>query len=110
VVWTGHFEKFSKMVHLLLRLALEFVLNGRDILLTRVIGFLIITVVSSRHNDALGVPLLPLPTTLGAFPSTLDGGFGWCCSAIASNYFCIAQDEGDPNCLLTRGVSGGDMK
>jgi hypothetical protein len=105
VVWTGRFEKFLKMVLRLPRLVLEIMFSGRDILLIGVVSFLVITIVVGRNGDASGVPLLPLLAALGALPSILDGGFGWCCSSTTSGCFHVAQDEGGPNHLLARGVS-----
>jgi hypothetical protein len=87
VVWIGRFEKFLKMVPQLPCLTLEITFSGRDILLAGVASFLI---VASSNGDALGVPLLPLLATLGALPSTLDGGLGWCWSAATGGCFHIA--------------------
>jgi hypothetical protein len=64
------------MVLKLSRLALEVVLSDRNILLTGVTNFLAGAVITSDDSDALGVPLLPLLSTLDAFLSALDGGFG----------------------------------
>jgi hypothetical protein len=98
------------MVLCLLGLALEITLGDCDILLVGDISFLIIAVIAGHDSDALGVLLLPLPASLGEFPSALDGGFAWCCSATAGGYFHVAQDEGGPNRVLIRGVPCGDIK
>jgi hypothetical protein len=86
------------MVLRLPHLVLEIVLGDGDILFTGVVSFLII---ASCSSDAPGLPCLPPLATLGTFSTALDGGFEWCCSATAGGYFCVAQDEGNPNCLLT---------
>jgi hypothetical protein len=55
MVWTDHLEKFLEMVYQLLRRVLEVTLSSRDVLLVRVICFLVV---------------------LGAFLSAFVGGFG----------------------------------
>jgi hypothetical protein len=55
MVWTDHLEKFLEMVYQLLRRVLEVTLSSRDVLLVRVIYFLVV---------------------LGAFLSAFVGGFG----------------------------------
>jgi hypothetical protein len=106
----GRFEKFLKMILRPPRLALEVTLGSRDILLTRVIGFLIIAVVAGSDCNASGMPLLPLFTIISTFPNALVGGFGWCCLAAVGGCFQVAQNEGSPNRLLARGVLSGDIK
>jgi hypothetical protein len=110
VVGISCFKKFLEMVLRLPHLALEIVFGGRDIHLTGVVGFLVVTVVAGRNDDTLEAPLRPLLDTIGALPSSLDGGLRWCGSAAAHGCFCVAQDEGGPNRLLTRGVSSGDVE
>jgi hypothetical protein len=77
-------------------MALEIMLHGCDILLARVVCFLVITVITGSHCNASGVPLLPLPVTLGAFSSILDISFGWCCFAAAVDCFCVAKMKTAP--------------
>jgi hypothetical protein len=89
---------------------LDVVLGGCDKLLDGVTSFLIITVIIGHDNDASGVLLWPLLGTIGAFASTLNSGFGRWCSAATRGRFCVAQDEGGLDHLLTRGVSGGDVE
>jgi hypothetical protein len=92
------------------RLALEVTLGSRDILLTRVIGFVIIAVITCSDCNASWMPLLPLFTIISTFPNALVGGFGWCCLVVAGGCFQVAQNEGSPNRLLARGVLSGDVK
>jgi hypothetical protein len=110
VVQTCRFEKFLKMVLRIPRQALEVRHDSHEILLSRVASFLVVAIVARRDSDALGAPLLPLLAALGAFPRTIDGGFGWCCSIVDGGCFHVAQDEGSPNRLLVRVVPGGDIK
>jgi hypothetical protein len=111
MVQTCHFEKLLKIVLRVPHLAFEVMLDGRDVLLIGVVRFLVIAVVADSDCDpSSGVPLLPLFVTIGTFPSALDGGFGRCYSAAASGHFHIAQNEGSPNRLLTKGVLGGNIK
>jgi hypothetical protein len=98
------------MVLWLPHLVLENTLCGHDILFAGVISFLIIATIVGRDSDELGVLLLPFLATLGAFPSALDGGFGWCYSVAAGDCFHVAQDESGPNRLLARGVPNGNVK
>jgi hypothetical protein len=62
---------FLEMVLRLLRLTHEITFGSHDIHLTRVVHFLIITVVAGHNGDTMGVPLLPVLATLGAFLSAL---------------------------------------
>jgi hypothetical protein len=66
------------------------VLDGCDILLARVVCFLVVVVIAGSDRDVPGAPLQPLLITLGAFPSTLGGGFKWCYTATAVGRFRIA--------------------
>jgi hypothetical protein len=104
VVWTGHFEKFLKIVLRLPHLALEITFGGCDILLAGVISFIIIAIIIGRNGNVLGVLLLPLLPALGVLSSTLDGGLGWCGSTTVGGRFHVAHDEGGPNHLLMRHV------
>jgi hypothetical protein len=106
MVQTSRFEKFLKMVLQLPRLVLEVTLGGRDILLIGVVCFLVVVVAVGSDFNPSGALLLPLLASLIAF----DGGFGWCDRATAGGHFPIAQNEGNPNRLLARGMPGGDIK
>jgi hypothetical protein len=108
MVLTGYFEKFLKVVLRLPRLALEIMLDGRDVLLIGVVCFLVITIVACSDCNALGVPLLPLLAALCTFPSVLGGGFGSCYTAATIDCFHVHQNESGPNHLFARSVLGGD--
>jgi hypothetical protein len=103
-------QKFLEMVLQLPHLTLEIMFGCRDILLTRVIIFLIVTIISGRNGDMLRVSLLPLLAALGTLLSAIDGGLERCYSATAGGYFHVAQDKGGPNCLLARGVLSGNVE
>jgi hypothetical protein len=90
VVRSGYFEKFLKMVLQLPCLALEVAFGGRNMFLAGGASFLIIAVITGRDSNAPRASLLPLLATLGAFPSTFDGGFGKLCSAAASGRLRVA--------------------
>jgi hypothetical protein len=92
------------MVLRLPRLAPEIIFSRRDILLTRVIGFLIVTIIIGHKGDMLGAgghcfcPFLPpLAPILAPLMVALDGA-------------ARPPLEGGPNCLLTRGMLSGDVK
>jgi hypothetical protein len=97
------------MVLLLSRMALDVALGGYDILLARVINFLVIAVVTGHSCNASGVSLLSLFANLGSFPSTLNGGLGRCCIATTGCCFHVGQNKSSSNRLLTIGVLGGDI-
>jgi hypothetical protein len=109
-MWEGHFEMFFKMVLRCSHLALEAMFSGRDTLLARVTGFLIATAIVGRYDDAVRAPLLPLLAALGAFHSTLGGGHRWGCPAATGGRFHATLDEGNPNHLLARGLSSGNVE
>jgi hypothetical protein len=90
VVWAGHFEKFIEMVLRLLCLVLEITFDGRDILLAKIVSFLITVAIADHNGDVSGAPLLPLLAVVGVLPSALDGGLGWCDSAAAGVLFHVA--------------------
>jgi hypothetical protein len=90
VVRTCHFKKFLEVFRRLLHLALEVILGICEIHLTRVTSFLVVADVTGRNNDVLGAPLVPLLATLGAFPSTLNGGFGRWWLAATRGYFGVS--------------------
>jgi hypothetical protein len=80
MVRIGHFEKFLEMVLWLPCLSHEVALGGRNILLTRIVCFLVIAIVAGSDCNVPGALLLPPITALGTFHSSLDGNFGWCCA------------------------------
>jgi hypothetical protein len=75
VVWTGYFDKFLKMVLRLLHLMIEITLDNRDILLTRVINFLVITIIAGRNGDAQGHRFYPFLPSLTPFLAPLMAAF-----------------------------------
>jgi hypothetical protein len=103
-------QKFLEMVLQLPHLTLEIVFGGRDILLTGVISFLSVAIISGRNGDMSRTSLLPLLATLGTLLSAIDSGLERCCSATAGGYFHVAQDKGSPNCLIARGVLSGNVE
>jgi hypothetical protein len=110
MVQTGRFEKLLKMIFRLPRLALEVMHNGCDILLIRAIRVLIIIVATSSESDPSKVSLLPLLPPLAPFlvplPLALDG----VARVSLGTIFPIAKNIDDLDFLLTRGVSGGNIK
>jgi hypothetical protein len=59
-------------------------------LLTGVAGLPVITAIAGYYSNAMGLPLLPFLAVIGAFPSALNGGLGWCGSATAGGRFRVA--------------------
>jgi hypothetical protein len=107
MVQTGRFEKLLKMIFRLPRLALEVMHNGCDILLVRAIRVLIIIVATSSESDPSKVSLLPpLAPFLVPLPLALDG----VARVSLGTIFPIAKNIDDLDFLLTRGVSGGNIK
>jgi hypothetical protein len=98
------------MVFWLARLALEITLGGHDILLVRAVHFFVIIIAIGSDYDPSGSPLLPLLTTLSPYLSAFAGGFGRCFPAPTGDRFPITQNKDDPDRLLAKGVSDGDIK
>jgi hypothetical protein len=94
------------MVFQLLGLALKIALSGHDILLIRVVHFLVFIDATGSDCNPLRAPLWPISTTLGAFADD----FGRCCSAAAGDCFPIAEIKEGPDHLLARDMLGGDIK
>jgi hypothetical protein len=90
-------------------LVLEIMFGDCDIPLVGVVSFLIATIIAGRNGDALGVPLLLLLVTLGAFPNALGGGLRWCLPATTGACFHVAQDKSGPDRLLARGMLSGSV-
>jgi hypothetical protein len=67
VVRIGHFAKFLEMVFWLPCLVLEIVLGGYDVLLLRVIRFLVVSIVAGRDCDPLGHHFCPFLSPLAPF-------------------------------------------
>jgi hypothetical protein len=110
IVLTGHFNKFLKMVIWLSCLSLEVTLDGRNILLVRVVCFLVVVVAAGNDCDPSGASLFSLLATFSALPSAFDSGFECFRLASTSSCFPIAWREGSPNRLLARGMPSGDIK
>jgi hypothetical protein len=103
--WAGHLEKLLEVIGRLSCLTFEATLCGGDVFFIEVISLSVIVafIVASSNSDQLGAPLWP---PLVAFASNL----GRCPSATGGAHLPIALDKNGPDCLLTRGVSGGDVK
>jgi hypothetical protein len=81
MVWmmrTGRSKKFLKVVFGQPSLPLVVTFGSCYELLTRVVSSLVIVAIAGHHGNATGSALLPLLTTLSAFPGTFDGGLGGC--------------------------------
>jgi hypothetical protein len=74
MVQTHQFEKFLEVLIWLSCLVLEIALGGHDILLVRVIRFLVIVVAAGSSCDMLGALIMP---PFATFLSTFADGFGW---------------------------------
>jgi hypothetical protein len=111
IVQECRFEKFLIVIDWLSLMALEIVLDGRDLLLVGVVSSLVIVIIiaCSDHNP-FGVPLLPVFASLGAFPRAFTGSLGWCPLAAAWDHFLVALNEDGHDCFITRSALGGDVK
>jgi hypothetical protein len=86
-------------------------LGGRDVLLVRVIHFLVIIIILAGHGyNPLRASLLPLLATHRVLLGTMDGNVGWRRSAIARDRFPAAWDREMPSRLLISGVMGSDAE
>jgi hypothetical protein len=109
MVQTGRLEKFLKMVIQLLRLVLEIVFGGRDILLVRAVCILAVIVATGHECHPSWVPLLPLLAALITFLGDFASGFRWCYSAAIEDHFLLTQNKDGPDHILSRGVPCGDI-
>jgi hypothetical protein len=89
---------------------LKWSLGGHHTLLARVAGFLITTIIVGCRGAAAWAPPQPHHATHAALLNALGGGLGWLYPASTGDRFRVAQDEGYPNRLLTRGVSSGNVE
>jgi hypothetical protein len=111
MVGSGRLEKLIEVIGTLPRLALEVTLGGGNELLIGIVSLLVVVTLIIAGSDCapLGLPLWP---PLGAFGAPLHAFAGcleWCPSAITGDRPPVALDENNPDCLLTRGVPGGNV-
>jgi hypothetical protein len=86
----GLLEESLKVVCWRLRMVLDTTPGYHNVLLVRVICFLVVTVVvASRDCNQLRALILPLLAALGILLGALDGNVGWRRSAAAGDYFPI---------------------
>jgi hypothetical protein len=62
-------------------------LGSREILLIRVVCFLVIVIIAGSNCEQSRAPLLPLSATFAAFLSAFAGGFGRCHCLLPGNIF-----------------------
>jgi hypothetical protein len=112
MVGVGSLEKLLEVIGRLSCLALEVVLGSSDVFLIRVISLLVVVklIIASSNCDPLGAPLWPSLTAFGASFCTFASSLAWRPLAINGDCLPIALDEDGPNCLLTGGMLGGDVK
>jgi hypothetical protein len=91
-------------------LVLKIMLNSHDMLLVRVIHFLVIIVVATGNNcGPLKVPLLPLFAAFGILLAPLPAALGGAPDSLRGP-FAIALNEHGPDRLFTRSMPSGDVK
>jgi hypothetical protein len=112
MIWACHFEELFKVIGKLSCLVLKVTLNDSDVFFVRVIGLLVMVtlITPSSNGDLLGALLwpllLPLPLLFTPLPAALCNAPQLPMGAPPS----LALDENSFDCLLTRGVSGGDVE
>jgi hypothetical protein len=100
MVLTGCFEKFLKVVLRLPRLALEIMLDGRDVLLIGVVCFLVITVVACSDCDALGCHFFPFLLPFAPFLASLVVALGHATRLPPSTAFTFTRMKAAPTTSL----------
>jgi hypothetical protein len=106
VIQTGRLKESLKVVCRWSRMALEALFCGHDVLLVRVICFLVIIIADSIRKP----PRAPLSTALGALLGSLDGDVGWHHSVATGDLFLVTWGIDNPDRILFGGVLGGDVK
>jgi hypothetical protein len=92
-------------------LALEVMLGARDMVLPiGAIRFLIAVVVAGSSCDLLEAPFLALLASIGAFFCHICQWLGLVSTVVAGGHFPITLNKDGPDRLLTRGMTGGDVK
>jgi hypothetical protein len=94
----GLIEESLKVVYRWLHLVLDTTPGGHDVLLVRVIRFLVINVIGRDYNP-LRASLAPLLAALGALLDALDGDVGWRRSDVVEDCFPALWDKDRPGCL-----------
>jgi hypothetical protein len=112
MIWVGHLKKLLKVISRLSRRALEIALDSGDGFLTGVIGLLVVDIfiTTSGNYDPLGALLWPPPTTFGAPLSAFANSLGRCPLGATRDRLSVTLDKNDSDCLLTRGMSSGDVE
>jgi hypothetical protein len=112
-VWVmriGYFKKLLQVVFEWLSLPLEIMFGSHYEPLARVVSICPAAVVAGHYGKVTRLVLLRLLATFGAFPRAFNCALGGRDPAIASSCSCVTLDRGSPNYLLTRGMSGCDVK
>jgi hypothetical protein len=112
MVGSGRLEKLIEVIGRLPRLALEITLGSGNELYVGIVSLLVVVTLVIAGSDCASLGLLLWPP-LGAFGAPLHafaGCLDWSPSAIAGDRPLIALDENNPDCLLTRGVPGGNVE
>jgi hypothetical protein len=112
MIWAGLLEEVFKVIGRLLRLTLEVVLSSSDVFFIKVLSLLIIVTLlaAGGNGDPLGVPLWAPLIGFGTSLYLFADGLRQCPSATNRGHLPLALDKNSPNCFLTRGASGHDVK
>jgi hypothetical protein len=94
------------------RLALEVMLSGSDVFLIGVLSLLgIVALIATGGNgDPLGVPLWAPLIAFGTSLYNFPGSLRQCPLGADKGHLPLALDKNGHDCLLTRGMSGGDVE
>jgi hypothetical protein len=112
IIGTGCLEKLLKVISRLPHLALEVVLCRGDEHLIRVTNLLVVVILvtASGDHDSLESLFRPPLAAFGALLCALVGCLERCPLTAVVGRFPAVLDENDPECLLARGVPGGNVK
>jgi hypothetical protein len=111
-IWAGHLAELSKVIGRLPRLELEVMLSGSDVFFIGVLSLLVVValITAGGNGDPLGVPLWAPLIAFGASFYAFPGSIGQCPSGADKGHRPLALDKNGLDCLLTIGMSGGDVE
>jgi hypothetical protein len=112
MIWAGRFKKLLEVIRGQPRLVLKIRFGRGNELLVGVTDVLVIItlIATSGDCDSLGPPLCPPLTAHDAHLCSLVGYYGRRSPTTARGCLPIALHKDGPDCLLARGVPGGDVE
>jgi hypothetical protein len=112
MIGAGCLQKLLKVIGGQSCLSLDLALGGGNELLVGVTNiFVLVTLVASGgDHDSLGSPQWPPLVASGAPFYALVGCLGWCSPTAVGGCLPATLDKNSPDCLLARGIPGGDVE